>query len=85
VVVLALIGVVVIVPLSLFLLRGTAVGFAAPLSGCLHPKAYCLLNPFRDQSPEKLAEQFLDGLKNGSPGAVLSLIKFDSESDLQTH
>lgn len=73
------IGVVFLVPLLLFLFRGRAVSFAMPLSDCLHPRTYCLLNPFRDRSPEKLAEQYLDQMKDGSAEAVLSKMKFDSE------
>ena len=82
--ILILIGVVVLVPLLLFLFRAKAVSFAMPLSGCLHPKTYCLLNPFRDQSPEKLAEQYLDQMKKGSPETILSKIKFDSEQERAT-
>ena len=78
---LILIGVVVLVSLLLFLLRGKLVSVAIPLSGCLRPKTYCLLNPFRDRSPEKLAEQNLDQMKNGSPETVLSVMKFDSDQE----
>jgi len=76
-----LIGLVFLVPLLLFLFRGKAVSFAMPLSDCLHPKTYCLMNPFRDRSPERLAEQYLDQMKTGTLETVLSKIKFDSEKE----
>src|ERR1044072_1642419 len=84
VVILSLIGMVVLVPLLLFLFREKAVGFAMPLSDCVRPKSYLFLNPFRDQTPEKLAEQYLAQMKSGSPETVLSKIKFDSEQERAT-
>jgi hypothetical protein len=84
VVILSLIGVVVLVPLLLFLFRGKAVSFAMPLSACLRPKSYLFLNPFRDRAPENLGEEYLTQMKNGSPETVLSKIKFDSERERMT-
>src|SRR5215510_10199186 len=36
----------------------------------VRPRNYCLLNPFRDRSPEIIAEKYLNSLRDGDVEAI---------------
>jgi hypothetical protein len=40
----------------------------------LRPRTYCLLNPFRDKSPEIIAEKYLKSLRDGDVESILPFI-----------
>lgn len=40
------------------------------LDDSIRPRNYCLMNPFRDKQPEKLAETILRQLKNGNTNVI---------------
>jgi len=62
-----LIGVVVALAAAatLFALRGPVLLSISPDPAMLRPRNFCLMNPFRDRSPERAADSFLEQLKAG--------------------
>jgi hypothetical protein len=53
-----------------------------PPDDTIRPRDYCILNPFRDTQPEKLAEMYLAKLSVGEVEAILSYIR-DRETILE--
>src|SRR5262245_20830901 len=44
------------------------------------PRNYCLLNPFRDKSPEMVAEKYLEALRSGEAESIRPFLS-DKEKD----
>ena len=60
----------------LYFTRSRPVLFEIAPDDTIRPRYYCVMNPFRDKGPEKLAEQYLDRLRGG---AVESIAPFVGE------
>ena len=54
----------------LYLTRSHPVLLRIPPDDTIRPRYYCVLNPFRDKAPEKLAEQYLNKLREGTVEAI---------------
>jgi hypothetical protein len=67
---LLLIGSVVL----LYLTRSHPVLLRIPPDDTLRPRYYCVLNPFRDKAPEKLAEHYLNELQAGRVEAIAPFV-----------
>ncbi len=48
----------------------------------IRPRDYCLMNPFRDNQPEILAEEILIQLKNGNPNSIHPYLSESSEDGI---
>src|SRR5262245_18704886 len=59
----------------LYFTRSRPVIFSfSPDPTMLRPRNYCLLNPFRDKSPEKIAEKYLRSLRDGDVESIRPVI-----------
>ena len=72
----AKVSLALIVGVSAFLLltRTRPVLLRVPPDDTIRPRYYCILNPFRDTAPEKLAEQYLSKLRDGEIEAIYTLV-----------
>ncbi len=62
------------ISLFLYLTRTNSVILTLPLDDTIRPKTYCLLNPFRDKSVERIAERYLHELREGNVAAIAPFI-----------
>jgi hypothetical protein len=51
----------------------------SPDPAMLRPRNYCLLNPFRDKSPEIIAEKHLETLRKGDVESIRPFLDYDQE------
>jgi hypothetical protein len=51
----------------------------SPDPATLRPRNYCLLNPFRDKSPEIIAEKHLEALRRGDVESIRPFLDYDQE------
>jgi hypothetical protein len=66
----------------LYSTRSRAVIYSfSPDPDALRPRNYCLLNPFRDKSPEIIAEAYLKRLRAGDFDSIRPLIHTREEAD----
>src|SRR5215468_8821228 len=55
----------------LYSTRSSPVIFSfSPDPAMVQPRTYCLLNPFRDKSPELIAEKYLKSLRDGDVESI---------------
>ena len=52
-----------------------------PDPGMVRPRNYCVMNPFRDRAPERIAERFLSSLRKGD----LSVLAIVDDPDRRLH
>lgn len=52
-----------------------------PDPGMVRPRTYCVMNPFRDRAPERIADRFLSSLGKGD----LSVLAIVDEPDRRLH
>jgi hypothetical protein len=51
----------------------------SPDPAMLRPRNYCLLNPFRDKSPEIIAEKHLEALRRGDVESIRPFLHYDQD------
>ena len=51
----------------------------SPDPAMVRPRNYCLLNPFRDKSPEIIAEKHLEALRSGDVGSIRPFLHYDRD------
>jgi hypothetical protein len=51
----------------------------SPDPAMVRPRNYCLLNPFRDKSPEIIAEKHLEALRRGDVESIRPFLDYDQE------
>jgi hypothetical protein len=49
----------------------------SPDPGMVRPRNYCVMNPFRDRSPERAAERYLVELRQGRAESIAALVSRD--------
>lgn len=74
-----------VVLLTLFIERNSRpVIFCSSLDDSIRPRNYCVMNPFRNKQPEKMAEEVLLQLKNGNTEAIIPYLN-DVTEDRKNH
>lgn len=74
-----------VVLLTLFIERNSRpVIFCSSLDDSIRPRNYCVMNPFRDKQPEKLAEEVLLQLKDGNTEVLIPYLMNTTE-DQKNH
>lgn len=58
--------------------------FCGSLDDSIRPRDYCLMNPFRDRTPENLAETILQELRSGNTNIIVPYLN-DSTGDEKNH
>lgn len=69
-----IVGLLSATTLFLYLTRTNIVILTLPLDDTIRPRTYCLLNPFRDRSAERIAESYLHELREGNVAAIAPFI-----------
>lgn len=67
-------GLLFSITLLLYLTRTNPVILTLPLDDTIRPRTYCLLNPFRDKSAERIAESYLHELREGNVAAIAPFV-----------
>ena len=57
----------------------------SPDPAMARPRNYCLLNPFRDKSPEIIAEKHLEALRKGDVESIRPFLHYDQEDQEYVH
>jgi hypothetical protein len=66
----------------LYSTRSRAVVYSfSPDPAMVRPRTYCLMNPFRDKSPEIVAETYLKGMRAGNFESIRPLFHSPEEAD----
>src|SRR5262249_46800881 len=57
----------------------------SPDPAMVRPRNYCLLNPFRDRSPERIAEKRLEAMRRGDVESIRPFLHYDQEDQEYVH
>src|SRR5262245_12644334 len=57
----------------------------SPDPAMVQPRTYCLLNPFRDKSPEIIAEIYLKSLRDGDVESIRPFLHYEQDDQEQVH
>src|SRR5262245_2145673 len=57
----------------------------SPDPDMVRPRNYCLLNPFRDKSPEIIAEKHLEALRRGDVESIRPFLHYDQDDQEHVH
>jgi hypothetical protein len=57
----------------------------SPDPSMVRPRNYCLMNPFRDRSPERAAERYLPALRDGHLDLVADLVAPNRLADVRAN
>src|SRR5262245_9953338 len=57
----------------------------SPDPAMVRPRNYCLLNPFRDKSPEIIAEKHLEALRKDDVESIRPFLHYDQDDQEQVH